>query len=189
MVNSNEEERAINLIPNLDDATIVKLRTRLILSKGYFEFGIGGSTVLAAECATPIVIGIESDVNWIEAVSLACEKTGSSSILKLIRADVGATKKWGYPQEPRPGLGREYAVVPFLSLDSVDLRVIDTVFIDGRYRVASAIASAFFCLMLNSSELTITNQGRTIGPLMRSLVRGHAVGVRGGSISRVPETS
>lgn len=99
-------------------------------SRKYFEFGMGGSTVLAGSLVAETIYAVDSDRAWIakvEAELANCNKT-----VKLFHADIGPTGKWGFPGSVRPDLFPNYheRLAEHVAQD------FDLYFIDGRFRVA-----------------------------------------------------
>jgi protein O-GlcNAc transferase len=100
-------------------------------AKGYFEWGCGGSTLLAD--ATPNLVhvsSVESDYEWAKKVSDLAVNSN------IIWVDIGATKEFGYPAEenlkaawPRYSDIWNQTELPY-----------DLVMIDGRFRVACCLA-------------------------------------------------
>ena len=107
----------------------------------YVEFGCGGSTCLAA--VTPSVqriYSVESDKAWITQVmqTPSVQQRLTEQTLFFHHADIGATKKWGHPvsEVPHADWARYYwgawQHLPAYA---------DFIFVDGRFRVATALAS------------------------------------------------
>lgn len=104
------------------------------------EFGAGGSTVFAAAETSARIVSVESDYAWLERLRrepeiAEAEKTGR---VCLLHADIGPTKKWGYPVgDSFKSAWPVYAERPWPVLPDPDL-----IFIDGRFRLACMLASA-----------------------------------------------
>lgn len=116
--------------------TEIDLFVSFVRSAGrYFEFGMGGSTVIASKYRSNSIFAVDSDLSWIEAVQ---NIIGSRSNTTLIHADIGKTKQWGYPAGP---LSKEvcakYHTLPLDQISDVDFFLID-----GRFRVACACSAA-----------------------------------------------
>ena len=50
----------------------------------YLEYGTGGTTVFANRIGVPHIIGVESDVNWLEAVRYKIRTNGQTGLLDLM---------------------------------------------------------------------------------------------------------
>lgn len=114
------------------------LRRRLRKSQSFAEFGAGGSTLLAFEQDVPRVVSVESDVRL--AGFLRALATRFSTSFDVVTPRVAEIGPWGSPvldEDDGDGdlgrFGREYA----LALE--DMANVDTVLIDGRFRVACAL--------------------------------------------------
>ena len=104
------------------------------------EYGSGGSTVLAAD-RTDRVMSVESDADWLSTMRawFAAHKPRADVVLH--HADIGPTGKWGMPAGARafrsfPGYALEIWDHPGFSHP-------DLVLIDGRFRPACLLATAF----------------------------------------------
>lgn len=110
-------------------------------SKYYLEFGGGGSTFLILKSTDAKVICVEGDINWINHMrmnyfiyeqELLCR-------LKFYFVYIGKIRDTSYPIDDS-----EYDKYPNYSskvFEYIDKEKIDTVFIDGRFRVACALQS------------------------------------------------
>ncbi len=110
-------------------------------SKLYLEFGAGGSTLCALLESEAKVISIESDSQWIKSVSESkyVKEMISINRLKIVHIDIGPTRKWGFPKGLQyKNLFPKYSSEIYKSDETID---VDTVFIDGRFRVACTLQS------------------------------------------------
>ena len=110
-------------------------------SKYYLEFGGGGSTFLVLKSTDAKVVCVEGDINWINHMrmnyfiyeqELLCR-------LKFYHVYIGKIRDTSYPID-----NSEYDKYPNYSskiFECIDKEKIDTVFIDGRFRVACALQS------------------------------------------------
>lgn len=110
-------------------------------SKHYLEFGGGGSTFLVLKSTDAKVICVEGDINWINHMrmnyfiyeqELLCR-------LKFYFVYIGKIRDTSYPIDDS-----EYDKYPNYSsnvFEDIDKEKIDTVFIDGRFRVSCALQS------------------------------------------------
>ncbi len=108
-------------------------------SESYLEFGAGSSTIMATSMCKQVTT-VESDFRFLEAVERKCA-TFEGSELNLLHADIGRTGPWGkplFPALPRSRTWRSYPETPWSRLGT-DFRA-DAILIDGRFRVACALA-------------------------------------------------
>lgn len=108
-------------------------------SKSYLEFGSGGSTRLVLETTNASVVSVESDAEFINILRYdkKIKKHEKKSRLKFIHIDIGIIGDWGFPinnykRENYP----MYSQHVYDILGNEYTSNIDTVFIDGRFRVA-----------------------------------------------------
>lgn len=109
----------------------------------YLEFGSGASTLLAAR-ADVETICVESDQNFAQAVR---DAVGKDAPVTVIHSDIGMTEEWGYPVFTRPTLAhhqrwRNYTEKAFAKVAATG-RFPDMILVDGRFRRACALASAY----------------------------------------------
>lgn len=110
-------------------------------SKHYLEFGMGGSTIAALIKSNANIDTVESSVDWSKQMLsyYIIKKAILKKRLLIHIVDIGKITSWGYPedasnQENFPAYSKE--VFSKIEIDSVD-----TVFIDGRFRVACILKS------------------------------------------------
>ena len=114
-------------------------------SKMYLEFGSGGTTFIAINSPKTKVVSVESDPNWINylmsynAISNAIEKQK----LDIKYINIGKTKEWGYPINDE--LKENYPKYSNEIFNHIKKEEIDLVLIDGRFRVACALATIMNC--------------------------------------------
>lgn len=103
-------------------------------SVNYFEFGSGGSTVYASNnCKN--VYSIESDKIWCEKV---ISKINNNCNVNCIHVDIETKPNtWGYPGENCSNEKKKKYSNMFHTIKNYDK--IDTILIDGRFRVACAL--------------------------------------------------
>jgi protein O-GlcNAc transferase len=101
----------------------------LSAATSYFEYGCGGTTVLAASMMNiETITSVDSDFEWAKRVSEVVPD------VNVIWLDIGPTKDLGTPLDTSLRLGfPRYSEVWTKAVQSYD-----TVFIDGRFRVACA---------------------------------------------------
>ncbi|PSJ46277.1 peptide-binding protein [Zobellella endophytica] len=108
--------------------------------KRYFEFGSGGSSVVAKEHGLT-VYGVESDKNWVDKLK---EHLGDD--FKVEHVDIGPTGEWGYPTSKDEEKFPHYSRSIFNHKDHFDL-----ILVDGRFRVACTISSIMHTLKASPS--------------------------------------
>jgi len=130
--------------PHLDAQGAALFRDVLSRTTRYLEYGTGGSTALAWESAD-VVVAVESDARALCTVRRALSAAKRRPALSnLIHADIGITRGWGAPLFTRPTPARvarwaNYAAAPWEFFRQHGIAP-DTILIDGRFRVACALA-------------------------------------------------
>lgn len=105
-------------------------------SKYFFEFGSGGSTYQAAINRNTIKIwSVESDKEWLNQLS----NINLYGKVNFIFADIKASGNWGYPGTESKYEDWVKYNRAFNNLDESDRQLVDTILIDGRFRVACAL--------------------------------------------------
>jgi len=112
------------------------------------EYGTGGSTLLGLESNVDnCVMGCETDGQWLARLSTEIVSRNLSDRFLPVYQDIGKTKEWGFPcfekENYTQDRGRQFLNAPLLPwqiLKTKDLAP-DFVFIDGRFRVASFVAT------------------------------------------------
>ncbi|MGI0439399.1 hypothetical protein ACRE1S_02540 [Helicobacter himalayensis] len=120
-------------------------------SKNYLEFGCGGSTFLMIYATLANVTSIESDKNFIKhllrnELLFRASKSNELNSLKLVHIDIGKVKEWGMPIDD--GKKKNYPLYSqyiFNHLNQKDIENIDTIFVDGRFRVACTLCAILHC--------------------------------------------
>lgn len=93
----NWGEAISNELPFGSVATAAYLE-KLEDASAYLEFGSGSSTIVASDSHVERIVSVESDVNFLRAVSLRIENSGRiSPRIDLSYADIGKTGPWGVP--------------------------------------------------------------------------------------------
>lgn len=105
------------------------------------EYGCGGSTVMASEIAETVVWSVESDQNFMNGVKTYLDQADTKAEVHLHHADVGPTGKWGAPKDAKAW--RRWHHYPLGVWDLVGFTQPDVVLIDGRFRAACFLATAF----------------------------------------------
>jgi len=116
--------------------------------ESYLEFGSGASTLYVARARKPYV-SVESDRLFLDAVRERIagleRETSPSANTTLLYADIGPTGPWGKPILPsfaRPTKWSNYPHHPWRVLGNDYFA--DTILVDGRFRVACALAVIFY---------------------------------------------
>lgn len=117
----------------------VMLRHYLGKARVVLEFGVGGSTGIAAEQPGVHLIGIDSHPDWIARCKLdpRIAKLDVENRLNLFHVDIGPVGNWGFPTDTASA-----AKWPRYSLDiwkQLGGKVPDFVFVDGRFRLSCAL--------------------------------------------------
>ncbi len=119
------------LRPLMSDDERMLFIQQLRISKRYFEFGSGGSSVWAIAHGLN-VFGVESDLSWVNALSM---QLGSGFQVKHV--DVGPTGDWGTPID----IAHVNSFPAYSSAIHEFEEAFDLILIDGRFRVASLFAA------------------------------------------------
>lgn len=119
-------------IPYFDPEGVKAFKKQLAKATCYLEFGSGGSTVLADRAGIPSV-SVESDRGYAKAVQ--SQLRGGK--VKVLSPNIGITGPWGRPAFRRYAKWRRYIEAPFPMNPFPDF-----VLVDGRFRVACALATA-----------------------------------------------
>jgi len=129
------------------EAQAVPLFLELLTSAGaYLEFGMGGSTVLAAMHGVRFV-SVDSDPHFMRAVKTKVASSGHADPERqtFIHADIGPTEAWGTPvlqraTPERVKRWRNYLDAPWAAMKDAPGPYL--VLVDGRFRVACALTAA-----------------------------------------------
>ena len=106
-------------------------RAFLSAASNYYEFGMGGSTVLAAELVKQSVSAMDSDPAWVDKVREIID--APTKRIDLRHVDIGKTGNWGTPISRES----EYLFPDYSSaIVSTGRRDFDLCLVDGRFRVA-----------------------------------------------------
>ncbi|WP_368413859.1 hypothetical protein [Falsiroseomonas sp.] len=133
-------------LPYMSTSELALLRQLVAGLQAYSEFGIGGSTRLAIESGIQRVVSVESDKAWLDAAATnpLLAAAVADGRLSLLHGDVGPTRAWGAPSDPQTKhLWPGYWQRPW-AIWSEERRMPDLVFVDGRFRVACALAALDF---------------------------------------------
>lgn len=128
----------------LPDAEAALLASAYADARVILEYGSGGSTVMASEMEGKTVTSVESDGDWAQMMRdwLAANPPARGTRVEVIHADIGPTKKWGYPVNRR-----RHHLFPHYPLgiwqDGGMTAAPEVVLVDGRFRMGCALATAF----------------------------------------------
>jgi hypothetical protein len=127
-----------------------RLAAELARTRRYFEFGMGGSSLMAVRAGVREMVSVDSDPQWVEAVRQHREiaPRAADGSVSLLHADIGPVTDWGRPAD-RSGLRKWSA---YLSAGWAEWArrdaMPDLVFVDGRFRVACCLSVAVACARL-----------------------------------------
>ena len=107
------------------------------------EYGVGGSTVMAAEMAGKTITSIETDQYWVDTLNEWFSVNPGKSTPDIIWANIGPTKAWGRPMSEESW--KEFAKYPLEIWSLDDVPHPDVVLVDGRFRAGCVLATAFHC--------------------------------------------
>jgi hypothetical protein len=124
-------------------------------SKVYLEFGMGGSTLRTLQNSKANIYSIDSDLNWINLIRRYwIIRFYENRRLHLLHINIGRTKEWGYPE----GID-SVALFPNYSANVFNIiknkEQIDTVLIDGRFRVACTLRTIMECHLNRQLKIII----------------------------------
>ncbi len=114
-------------------------------SNNYLEFGSGGSTFDALKYSRATIYSVESSKAWIKHMLSwkFIKKYNKNKRLNFIHVNIGETKDWGKPlNDKKRDLFPNYSGV---LNDSIINRKIDTILVDGRFRVACILNAILNC--------------------------------------------
>lgn len=121
------------MAPAMTGAEQALLRAAASGAGRMLEFGCGGSTALLLEASSGYLLSVDSDAAWLARVA----RRHPGPRLVQHHADLGPCGDWGWPLVvPTPATAWGYWGAPWLAMPEVDLA-----FVDGRYRVACALAA------------------------------------------------
>lgn len=104
------------------------------------EYGSGGSTVMAAELGAHVV-SIESDAAWAAMMQDWFAANPSRGRAVIEHVDIGPTRDWGHPADE--SAFRKWPDYALKIWDSAGFRHPDVVLVDGRFRLACFLTTAY----------------------------------------------
>ena len=105
------------------------------------EYGAGGSTALAADMPGKTVFTVESDPAWVAGMRAWFGANPPAATVHLHAADIGPTRDWGHPADDT--MFRRWPGYALSVWDRPDFVHPDVVLVDGRFRVACLLTTAF----------------------------------------------
>jgi hypothetical protein len=138
------QERSVGL-PAMSPVEIAFYRELLSRCPAVVEFGMGGSTALAAQRTGGVVHSVESNFQWADRVSLDphVSRAIQNKRAFLHRVDVGRTDNLGYPLDDASA--QRWPLYYRSVWGHLRPSAIDMVLVDGRFRVACALTSIAWC--------------------------------------------
>ncbi len=118
----------------MSSAEIALMQCLMESAESYFEFGMGGSTCLAAKTVRREIYAIDSDSDWISKVKTEIGEASSKQI-HLRHINIGPTREWGMPETPAKGNEGIFDAYSRAIIEP-KLPAFDLVLVDGRFRVA-----------------------------------------------------
>lgn len=107
----------------------------------YLEFGMGGSTTLAAWLGVANIISVDSSKAWVDNIAAQISRLELKGQIQLLHANLGETGDWGYPLDASNMTNwPSYYSGPWTTVRARGLNP-DLVLIDGRFRVACFLYS------------------------------------------------
>ena len=125
----------------LPEAEAAALRAAYTQGQVILEYGSGGSTILAAEMPGKTITSVESDADWAVMMQRWFVENPPASPVAIHHASIGATKAWGAPKDNRAF--QRWPNYPLSVWDLAGFSHPDVVLIDGRFRPACLLATAF----------------------------------------------
>ncbi|SEP57000.1 hypothetical protein SAMN03159444_00077 [Pseudomonas sp. NFACC02] len=131
--------------PHMEYEGIDLFIKKMIDAKVFLEYGSGGSTMFAAYQGASIIYSVESDKNFLDAVTeRVAELENFHPEFYPVHADIGPTGDWGSPTDKAMAVRwPNYCIKPWEQIVK-DGNSPDVILIDGRFRVASFLASLMF---------------------------------------------
>ena len=127
------------ITPSLEREGFDALKSKLRQDTCYIEYGVGGSTVLAAkQITTGAIFAVDTSSEWIEKVKKETQDT--SAVLRITHCNFGSVQGWGTPETNDHFADYwQYMQMPWLA--SKYYPPVSLVLVDGRFRVASFLFS------------------------------------------------
>lgn len=134
------------IYPRMTPAEVALWRNTTKNARHYFEYGIGGSTLLAiTELHVPLVTAVDSDVLWINYIIQTLRQNHSNvhaQQVTFLHVNIGPTIQWGNPASKE--CRHRWPSYPRAIISASDDPPPDVVFVDGRFRVACVFAALLY---------------------------------------------
>ena len=129
----------------MTDGEKLTFNSYIIKSKNYLEFGSGGSTFHVLKNSNAKVHSVESSPVWMRHMRtyIFIRINQLFGRLNFYPINIGKTRGWGFPAEKN--LSHLYPNYSSDIFTKVDPSIIDTVLVDGRFRVACALNTLIHC--------------------------------------------
>jgi predicted RNA methylase len=111
-------------------------------SRRYSEFGLGGSSLLAARIGVETIVAVDSDKAWVDGVRKNPEVAAkiADGSMAVLHGDIGPTRDWGNPVDNSEiRKWPNYIRAPWAEWGRRQ-SMPDLVFVDGRFRVACCLS-------------------------------------------------
>lgn len=129
------------LEPHLLEGELQLFRREVSRAGSYLEFGMGGSTLFAANLGVKRIVSVDSDSAWVSKIANSIAAFHGISRIDLIHCDIGPTGAWGAPvNHDMMANWPQYFQEPWKRL-AAEHTVPDLIYVDGRFRVASTLYS------------------------------------------------
>jgi hypothetical protein len=136
------------------EGEIKTFKQRVARSKEMLEFGMGRSTFLAVFSSNAKIYSLDSSKEWVSIMrEYKCIRIAEENKLKLYHVDIGETGAWGKPLETADRANFPKFSADIFTILNDSTKRIDTVFVDGRFRVACVLKSILE--LHENRELTI----------------------------------
>lgn len=130
--------------PHMPEKSVQRLGRLMMEATCYLEYGSGGTTLKAADIGVPVIVSVESDPDWLDAVDDKIKKKSTRSETILLHSDIGPTREWGLPVDDAGWKNYPaYALDAWAQCRGRGLQP-DLILIDGRFRVACCLATLLF---------------------------------------------
>lgn len=105
--------------------------------KHYFEYGSGGSTYYVYTNSSAKIHAVDGSVSWLESVdkNIRALDDGGADRVKYQYVNIGETGNWGFPRDQSEQSPHRDGWLEYSSAIT-QAEQLDTVMVDGRFRVA-----------------------------------------------------
>lgn len=140
------------LNPHLLEGELPLFRREIARAESYLEFGMGGSTLFAANQGVKRIVSVDSDSEWVSKIADSITVFRTTSEIDLIHCDIGPTGPWGTPvNQERMANWPLYFREPWKRLAAAHI-IPDLIYVDGRFRVACTLYSILRLHVASSSS-------------------------------------